>query len=61
MTSTATTVRQSRRVLEQELADYATIADRDALAALLDGRGATDSLAADILGRQAQRELFRTR
>ena len=61
MTSPATTVRQSRRVLEQELADYATIADRDALAALLDGRGATDSLAADILGRQAQRELFRTR
>ena len=61
MTSTATTVRQSRRVLEQELADYATSADRDALAALLDGRGATDSLAADILGRQAQRELFRTR
>ena len=60
MTSTATTVRQSRRVLERELADYATIADRDALAALLDGRGATDSLAADILGRQAQRELFRT-
>ena len=55
------TMRQSRRVLERELADYATVADRDALAALLDGRGATDSLAAAILSRQAHRELFRTR
>jgi hypothetical protein len=61
MTRTATTVRQSRRLLEQELADYATAADRDALAALLDGRGATDSLAAEILRRQAHRALFRTR
>jgi hypothetical protein len=61
MTSTVTTVRQSARVLERELADYATVADRDDLAALLDGRDATDSLAAAILGRQAHRALFRTR
>ena len=61
MTSTATAMSQSRRVLERELADYATVADRDALAALLDGRGATDSLAAVILSRQAHRGLFRTR
>lgn len=61
MSSTATTVGQSRRVLERELADYATPAERDELAALLDGRGAADSLAADILSRQARRELFRIR
>ncbi|MGY1633192.1 hypothetical protein ACI784_15945 [Geodermatophilus sp. SYSU D01186] len=47
------------RALERELADYATVADRDELAALLDGRGAGESLAADILSRQAQRDLFR--
>lgn len=57
----STTVRQSRRVLERELADYATAADRDDLAALFDGRGSAGSLAADILSRQAHRELFRTR
>ena len=61
MTSTATALSQSRRVLERELADYSSAADRDALAALLDGRGATDSFAAVILSRQAHRELFRTR
>jgi hypothetical protein len=59
MTSTVTTVRQSRRVLARELADYSTPADRDALAALLDGRGAGDSLAAHILTGQAHRALFR--
>ena len=61
MSNTATTVRQSRRALERELADYATVADRDDLAALLDGRGATGSLASAILGSQAHRALFRTR
>jgi hypothetical protein len=53
-------VRRARRVLERELADYATVADRDDLAALLDGRGSSESLAADVLGRQAHRALFRT-
>ncbi|MGY1779723.1 hypothetical protein [Geodermatophilus sp. SYSU D01036] len=49
---------RSRRALERELADYATTADRDELAALLEGRGAGESLAAEILGRQAHRALF---
>jgi len=54
-------VRRARRVLAQELADYATVAERDDLAALFDGRGSAGSLAADILSRQAHRELFRPR
>ncbi|MGY1794322.1 hypothetical protein ACI796_10085 [Geodermatophilus sp. SYSU D00525] len=49
---------RSRRALERELADYATTADRDDLAALLEGRGSERGLAAEILGRQAHRALF---
>jgi hypothetical protein len=52
-------LRRAHRGLEQELADYATAAERDDLAALIDGRGAGDSLAAEILSRQARVELFR--
>jgi putative aminopeptidase FrvX len=51
--------RRARRVLEQELADYTTAADRDELAALLAGRGSADSETAEILSRQARVELFR--
>ncbi|MGY1784413.1 hypothetical protein [Geodermatophilus sp. SYSU D00698] len=49
---------RSRRALERELADYATTADRDDLTALLEGRGSGESLAAELLGRQAHRALF---
>ncbi|MGY1643373.1 hypothetical protein ACI782_19890 [Geodermatophilus sp. SYSU D00703] len=51
--------RRARRVLEQELADYATPADRDELAALIAGRGSADSEAAGILAGQARVQLFR--
>ncbi|MGY1594054.1 hypothetical protein ACI789_01515 [Geodermatophilus sp. SYSU D00965] len=51
--------RRARRVLEQELADYATPADRDELAALFAGRGPSGSEAAAILARQAGVQLFR--
>ncbi len=56
--------RRARRALELELADYATVSDRDDLAALIAGRGdadsaAADSAAADVLVRQARRDLFR--
>ena len=51
--------RRTRRALERELADYATVGDRDDLAALIAGRGAADSEAATVLVRQARRHLFR--
>jgi hypothetical protein len=51
--------RRARRALERELADYATLGDRDDLAALIAGRGVTDSDAAAVLVRQARRDLFR--
>ena len=53
--------RANRRALERELADYATVSDRDDLAALIAGRGDADDEAADVLARQARRDLFRTR
>ena len=51
--------RRTRRALARELADYATVSDRDDLAALIAGRGAADSETADVLVRQARRHLFR--
>ena len=51
--------RAASRALERELADYATASDRDDLAALIAGRGVGDSEAADVLVRQARRDLFR--
>lgn len=57
--TSARAARRARRSLEAELAHYATVADRDDLAALIAGRGSADSDAADILRRQAGQELFR--
>jgi len=51
--------RRARRALERELADYATVSDRDDLAALIAGRGDADSATADVLVEQARRDLFR--
>jgi hypothetical protein len=51
--------RRERRRLAHELAGYATAADRDELAALIEGRGYSASNAADILSIQARRELYR--
>jgi hypothetical protein len=51
--------RRVRRNLERELADYATVSDRDDLAALIAGRGDVDSATADVLVRQARGDLFR--
>ncbi|SDL79527.1 hypothetical protein SAMN05660642_00835 [Geodermatophilus siccatus] len=51
--------RRARRALERELADYATASDRDDLAALIAGRGDADGATADVLVRQARRDLFR--
>jgi hypothetical protein len=51
--------RRARRALERELADYATVSDRDDLAALIAGRGVADSEAATLLVRQARHDLFR--
>lgn len=51
--------RRARRALERELAGYATVSDRDDLAALIAGRGDADGEAADVLVRQARRDLFR--
>ncbi|MGR7027401.1 hypothetical protein [Geodermatophilus sp. URMC 62] len=53
--------RRARRAVRQELADYATVSDRDDLAALIAGRGDADGEAAAALVRQARRDLFRTR
>ena len=51
--------RRAARALARELADYASASDRDDLAALIAGRGVTDSEAADVLVRQARHDLFR--
>ena len=51
--------RRARQALERELADYATLSDRDDLAALIAGRGVADSEAAAVLVSQARRDLFR--
>ena len=53
------TERHAARALARELADYATVSDRDDLAALIAGRGVADSEAADVLVRQARRDLLR--
>ncbi len=53
------TERHAARTLARELADYATVSDRDDLAALIAGRGVADREAADVLVRQARRDLFR--
>ena len=50
---------RAARALARELADYATVSDRDDLAALIAGRGAADSETAEVLVRQARRDLFR--
>jgi putative aminopeptidase FrvX len=51
--------RRARRVLAQELADYATPADRDELAALIAGRGPAGSEAASILAGKTRVQLHR--
>ena len=51
--------RRAARALARELADYATVSDRDDLAALIAGRGVADSETADVLVHQARRDLFR--
>ena len=51
--------RAKRRVLTQELADYATPAERDELAVLIEASGARDDEVAGILRSQAQAQLFR--
>jgi hypothetical protein len=51
--------RRARRALARELADYATVSDRDDLAALIAGRGDADSDVAAVLVRQARGDLFR--
>src|SRR3712207_1998959 len=48
--------RRARRALAGELADYATVRERDDLAALIAGRGDADGEAADVLVRQARRD-----
>ncbi len=53
------TERRAARALARELADYASVSDRDDLAALIAGRGVADSETADVLVRQARRDLFR--
>jgi hypothetical protein len=57
--SLSTLRRSERRVLAQELADYATPAERDELEALIEATGAADAEAARILRSQAQAQLFR--
>lgn len=51
--------RRARRVLEQELADYATAADANDLQVLIDEGGTADDEVARILRGQAQVRLFR--
>jgi hypothetical protein len=53
------TERRAARALARELAGYATVSDRDDLAALIAGRGVADSEAAEVLVRQARQDLFR--
>ena len=50
--------RQVRRQLERELADYATPAERDDLAALVAGRAGADTQITRILAGHAERELL---
>jgi hypothetical protein len=57
--SRARSKRHARRVLAQELATYATAADRDELAALIAERGCTDCEAADVLAGQAYVDMLR--
>lgn len=51
--------RRAHRALAQELADYATPADRDELAALVDGLGHVDREVAEIQARQARLGMLR--
>jgi hypothetical protein len=51
--------RRARRALEQELAGYATQADRDALETLIAETGSADDEVTTILRGQAQAQLFR--
>jgi hypothetical protein len=51
--------RRARRALANELADYATPAERDELEALIEGTGTADDEAAAILRGQTQAQLFR--
>ena len=57
--SRARVERRARRALAQELADYATPAERDELEALIEATGAADAEAARVLRSQAQAQLFR--
>lgn len=57
--SHARSKRHAHRDLAQELATYATPADRDELAALIAGRGYTDCEAADVLTGQAHVDMLR--
>lgn len=56
---TAHSERHAHRALAQEPAAHATSGDRDDLAALVDGRGYTDSEAAEILASQAHVDVLR--
>jgi len=51
--------RRARRELAQELADYATPAQRDELEALIEATGTPEDEAARILRSQTQAQLFR--
>jgi hypothetical protein len=51
--------RRARRALEQELAGYATQADRDGLETLIAETGSADDQVVTILRGQAQAQLFR--
>ena len=51
--------RADRRVLAQELAGYATPAERDELQALIEATDAADDEAVRILRGQTQAQLFR--
>jgi|tagenome__1003787_1003787.scaffolds.fasta_scaffold16997504_1 hypothetical protein len=53
-----TAERRASRALAQELAGYATPAQRDDLHALLEQSGSTDDQVAGILSSQAQAELL---
>jgi hypothetical protein len=51
--------RRAQRTLAQELADYATTAEREGLEVLIAEAGTTDDEVARILHGQAQAQLFR--
>jgi hypothetical protein len=57
--SRARVERRARRALAQELADYATPAERDELEALIEATGVADDEAARILRSQTEAQLFR--